>query len=72
MNAHKEDVALLTIRARRDPAYPREVFIRVRTYRIPGDPEPVMSTETVSVDDVLTVVKNWLRNPDDPSAVTLQ
>jgi hypothetical protein len=61
MDAAATDVNLLTIRTRRDPAFPGQLFILVRTYPICGDSDAVVATETVSIESTLELVEAWLR-----------
>ena len=70
MRKSDEDIVLLTIRVRRDPAYPASKFISLRRYSIDLSTEPDRSAEVTTVDEAVVLTSRWLREPSY-RAVTL-
>ena len=58
---------MLTIRTRRDPAFPGRLFMQLREYSLSGEPDATRTAETVSIEDTLALVEAWLRELDDPA-----
>jgi hypothetical protein len=57
-----EDIALLTVRVRRDPAFPSDSFLSLRLYVIPGDGEPTLSAEFATIPEAVRLVGTWLED----------
>lgn len=60
MDERGESTILITIRARRDPAFPDELFLTARRFGVP-EPEPLDEIQSASIEVIVGSVDSWLR-----------
>lgn len=56
-----ESEVLITITARRDPGYPGRLLLSLRRYELNVDDPPTEVFQTVSIDDAVRVVHDWIQ-----------
>jgi hypothetical protein len=71
MSAADGRVVLVTIRVRRDPAFPSDDFISLRRYVVGEEAEPEARAEVTSVERALEVARRWLEEGHRDDAATL-